>query len=114
VKSPQEKLAREQERLYRKLREKEERKERARRRGPARVWFGLGMMGVIGWAVIVPTLLGVALGLYLDRSYPHPTISWTLSLLVVGIFLGSLNAWYWVSRESGEIGSAEEGEEDES
>jgi ATP synthase protein I len=105
MKSPQEKLESEKERLYRKLREKEERKERARRRGPARVWFGLGMMGVIGWAVIVPTLLGVALGWYLDRTYPHATVSWTLSFLIVGIALGSLNAWYWVNRESGEIGA---------
>ena len=22
------------------------------------VWFGLGMMGLVGWSVVVPTLLG--------------------------------------------------------
>jgi len=25
------------------------------------VWFGLGMFGIIGWAVAIPTLIGVAL-----------------------------------------------------
>ena len=30
------------------------------RRHPAQVWSGLGMMGLIGWSVVVPTLLGAA------------------------------------------------------
>jgi ATP synthase protein I len=67
-----------------------------RRRG---VWFGLGMFGLVGWAVAVPTLLGIVLGLWLDDLLPGE-ISWTLTLLFIGIVLGCLNAWYWVSRES--------------
>jgi predicted F0F1-ATPase subunit len=34
------------------------------------VWFGLGMMGLIGWSVVVPTLLGAALGIWLDAHHP--------------------------------------------
>jgi ATP synthase protein I len=34
------------------------------------VWFGLGMMGLIGWSVAIPTLLGAALGLWLDKRHP--------------------------------------------
>jgi ATP synthase protein I len=62
------------------------------------VWFGLGMMGLIGWSVVVPTLLGAALGIWLDNHHPgkHP---WTLSLLVVGLAVGCLNAWHWVAKE---------------
>ena len=62
------------------------------------VWFGLGMMGLVGWSVVVPTLLGAALGIWLDNHHPgkHP---WTLSLLVVGLAVGCLNAWHWVARE---------------
>ena len=41
--------------------------------------FGLGMLGLIGWAVVVPTLLGAALGLWLDAHYPARH-SWTLAL----------------------------------
>ena len=62
------------------------------------VWFGLGMMGLVGWAVVVPTLLGAALGIWLDKHHPgkHP---WTLALLVVGLAVGCLNAWHWVAKE---------------
>src|SRR5580698_6452900 len=62
------------------------------------VWFGLGMMGLIGWSVVVPTLLGAALGIWLDKHHPgkHP---WTLALLVVGLAIGCLNAWHWVAKE---------------
>jgi ATP synthase protein I len=73
------------------------------RNQPARiVWFGLGMMGIIGWSVTVPMLLGAALGTWLDRHHPAGH-SWTLALLVAGLSLGCWNAWHWVSRESGEI-----------
>ncbi len=67
------------------------------RRNPARVWFGLGMMGLIGWSVAIPTLLGVALGLWLDKR--HTSHSWTLALLVAGLVLGCANAWHWVAKE---------------
>ena len=62
------------------------------------VWFGLGMMGLIGWSVVVPTLLGAALGVWLDKHHPgtHP---WTLALMVVGLTVGCLNAWYWVAQQ---------------
>jgi ATP synthase protein I len=74
------------------------RKLKAQRNAAPGVWFGLGMMGVIGWSVTVPTLLGAALGLWLDQRYPGGR-SWTLALLVAGLTLGCLNAWHWVSKE---------------
>jgi len=63
------------------------------------VWSGLGMMGLIGWSVTVPTLLGVALGIWLDRRHPGAH-SWTMALLIAGLILGCWNAWHWISRES--------------
>jgi ATP synthase protein I len=62
------------------------------------VWFGLGMMGLVGWSVVVPTLLGAALGVWLDKNHPgkHP---WTLALMVVGLAIGCVNAWYWVAQQ---------------
>ncbi len=75
-----------------------ERKIKARRHRSQGVWFGLGMMGLIGWSVVVPTLLGAALGIWLDRHYPGQR-SWTLALLVGGLVLGCFNAWHWVAKE---------------
>jgi ATP synthase protein I len=74
------------------------RKLRARRDGAPGVWSGLGMMGLIGWSVAVPTLLGAALGLWLDSRHfgAHP---WTLALLMAGLVLGCLNAWRWVAQQ---------------
>lgn len=68
------------------------------RKSPQGVWFGLGMMGLIGWSVVVPTLLGAALGIWLDEHHPgkHP---WTLALMVVGLAIGCANAWFWVAKE---------------
>ncbi len=74
------------------------RKLKAQRNTTPGVWFGLGLMGVVGWSVVVPTLLGAALGIWLDRNYPGGR-SWTLALLVAGLTLGCLNAWHWVSKE---------------
>ena len=74
------------------------RKQIARRDGSAGLWFGLGTMGLVGWSVVVPTLLGAALGLWLDQRHPG-THSWTLALLVGGLCLGSLNAWRWVAQQ---------------
>jgi len=62
------------------------------------IWFGLGMMGLIGWSVAIPTLLGALLGLWLDRYFAGGR-SWTLALLVAGLCIGCFNAWHWVAKE---------------
>lgn len=70
----------------------------SRRNAAPGVWFGLGMMGIVGWSVAIPTLLGAALGFWLDQRYPSGR-SWTLALLVAGLAIGCFNAWHWVTRE---------------
>ena len=77
---------------------KADRKQRARRHDAQGVWFGLGMMGLIGWSVVVPTLLGAVLGAWLDAHYPSGR-SWTLTLLIAGLVLGCMYAWHWVEKE---------------
>jgi ATP synthase protein I len=84
----------------------EKRKLRAQRTH-SQVWSGLGMLGLVGWSIGVPTLLGIFLGLWLDKRYPRGH-SWTLSLLFAGLSLGCLNAWHWLTREQKEIHREEE------
>jgi ATP synthase protein I len=86
---------------------KASRKLMARRNSAQGVWFGLGMMGLVGWSVVVPTLLGVALGIWLDNRHPG-RLSWTLTLLVTGLVIGCLNAWHWVSKEDHEMRDEQE------
>lgn len=78
---------------------RERRKLRARRTRDRTVFHGLGAAGIVGWSVAVPTVIGALAGIWLDRSWPSD-FSWTLALLLGGVALGCLNAWYWVSLES--------------
>src|SRR5664280_2116711 len=74
-------------------------------------WFGLGMMGLIGWSVVIPTLLGAALGIWLDDRYPGKH-AWTLALLVAGLAIGCLNAWHWVAKEDQEMRDEQEDDDE--
>ncbi|MEL0613097.1 AtpZ/AtpI family protein [Marinomonas arenicola] len=87
------------------------RKLNAQRHVTKTVWSGLGMMGLVGWSVAIPTLLGAALGMWLDGQYPD-THSWTLALLIAGLCLGCFNAWHWVDKEDKNIHRNEEDEDD--
>lgn len=71
--------------------------------------MGLGMMGMVGWSVAAPTLLGAFVGGWLDSRYPEGR-SWTLALLVAGLVTGCVNAWYWVTKENKESKDIKEDE----
>ena len=81
------------------IEKKERRKVRAKREGQQSPWFGLGMFGLVGWSVALPTLFGIALGSWIDRRWSGQ-ISWTLTLLFCGVVIGGINAWYWMHKES--------------
>ena len=91
-----------QDRMLRQVETKESRKLRAREEGTQSAWFGLGMFGMVGWSVAVPTVLGVLLGMWIDRRWPSP-YSFTLMLLLAGLALGCFSAWRWVSQERAQI-----------
>ena len=87
------------------------RKLQARRDSTQGVWFGLGMMGLIGWSVAIPTLLGAALGIWLDNRHAG-SHSWTLMLLIIGLVIGCLNAWHWVTKEDRAIREEQDGDDE--
>lgn len=87
-----------EEEVARKIERDASRKLRGRSEGRKGVWFGFGMFGLVGWSIAVPTVLGLALGLWIDAGYPS-RVSWTLTFLVSGVALGCLNAWYWIRQE---------------
>jgi ATP synthase protein I len=80
----------------------EKRKLRAQRSKARSIWLGLGMIGIIGWSVAVPALVGVGAGVWIDTHFPS-RYSWTLMLLLIGVLIGCLNAWHWVANEQREI-----------
>lgn len=56
------------------------------------MWSSIAILGVVGWSVTVPTLLGVVLGVWIDHRWPS-RFSWTLTLLMAGLATGCTNAW---------------------
>lgn len=92
----------EQQELAEQVGRKAARRIRAARKRDRSLWFGLGAFGVVGWSVAVPTLLGIALGVWLDAR-TESRFSWTLMLLVAGVCVGCANAWFWVTRARKEI-----------
>lgn len=84
--------------LARRVAQRAERRKRARKHRARATWFGLGMYGMVGWSIAVPTLVGVAVGLWIDARWPG-RFSWALMLLAAGLLVGCWNAWHWVSVE---------------
>ncbi len=74
-----------------------ERRGRARREDRRSIGQDLGLIGVIGWTVVIPTLLGIYFGRWLDRRFGSG-VFWTLALLVVGVVLGCTLAWQRLNR----------------
>lgn len=88
------------------------RRVRSLRHGQRSVVFWVGMFGLVGWSVALPTLLGTALGIYIDRRWPS-TFSWTLMLLFAGLMLGCVTAWRWMHLQSQQADSGTETENED-
>ncbi len=61
-------------------------------------WRSLTFLGLVGWSVVLPTLLGAALGVWIDHHWAS-RLSWTLILLLSGLFVGCANVWIRIGRE---------------
>ncbi|HEY0265980.1 MAG TPA: AtpZ/AtpI family protein [Rhizomicrobium sp.] len=83
--------------LAQSVRRRTERHRRWLRDGEPTVARRLAQIGVLGWIVVTPMLLGMFLGRWLDRL-SNSGIFWTAPLLLLGLGLGCWSAWRWVDR----------------
>ncbi|MEX1294827.1 MAG: AtpZ/AtpI family protein [Candidatus Limnocylindrales bacterium] len=88
----------EQEAFARRASRKAERHRAASAR-PANVLLWMRAIGIVGWSIVVPTLIGLFVGRWLDEAAPSGSISWTLTLLLLGLVVGIAVAGGWVRRE---------------
>lgn len=58
---------------------------------------GLGVFGVIGWSVAIPTVAGAFLGMWLNRVAPQ-SFSWPIALILGGVVVGAMVAWNWIEK----------------
>jgi len=80
------------ERLERAVRLRQERRERWQSQGERSLGENLAMIGALGWTIVLPMLLGIFAGRWLDRSF-NTGVFWTLGLLVAGLAAGCTMAW---------------------
>jgi ATP synthase protein I len=72
-----------------------ERRQRWQREGEASVARRLAQIGVLGWIIVVPMLIGVFVGRWLDGRF-HSGLFCTAPLLMLGLALGCWSAWKWM------------------
>ncbi|HVC60707.1 MAG TPA: AtpZ/AtpI family protein [Acetobacteraceae bacterium] len=87
----------EQNHLLSSIRRRHARHEKAQREGPPSFGRYLAQVGVLGWTIVVPTLLGVFAGRWVDRRL-GTGIFWTGPMLMAGLAIGCWGAWRWMHR----------------
>lgn len=77
---------------------RKQRRERWKKEGERSLWRNLSMVGSLGWLVVIPTLLGVLTGRWLDSTFKSG-IFFTGALIFLGIVMGCYLAWQKVNKE---------------
>jgi ATP synthase protein I len=63
--------------------------------GDPSVAHRLAQIGVLGWIIVVPMLIGIFAGRWLDQHF-DTGLFWTAPLLLAGTALGGWSAWKWM------------------
>lgn len=79
------------------VRRRRARRERWQREGERPLSHNLAMIGVLGWLVVTPTLIGIFAGRWLDRA-ADSGIFWTVGLMFAGLCVGCWLAWKRVNQ----------------
>lgn len=83
--------------LVAKVRRERERQRVWRDHGAPSLGRYIGQIGVLGWIVVTPTLLGVLGGRWLDHTF-KTGVFWTAPLVMIGAAIGLWSAWKWMQR----------------
>jgi ATP synthase protein I len=65
------------------------------REGDPSVARRLAQIGVLGWIIVTPMLIGIFVGRWLDRAF-NSGLFCTAPLLMLGLALGCWSAWKWM------------------
>lgn len=62
-------------------------------------YLNASILGIYGWQMAMPVLLGILLGGFLDKHFGVVHFSWMLNLIIIGFGIGVFNANRWVHQE---------------
>lgn len=74
------------------IRKRERERRRWEEEGERSVWQNLAMLGALGWLIVIPTLVGLAVGRWLDRTF-ETGITLTAAGIFLGVCAGGVLAW---------------------
>lgn len=81
--------------LVTETRVRSERHRKSQAEGEPSVARRLAQIGVLGWMIVTPTLLGAFLGRWLDGKFGS-AVFFTAPVLLLGLGLGCWSAWKWM------------------
>jgi ATP synthase protein I len=80
------------------VRKQQERRKQWLNEGEPSVARFVGQIGVLGWIIVAPTLIGLFIGRWLDHKL-GTGIFWSAPLLLSGVVIGFWSAWRWMHRQ---------------
>lgn len=63
------------------------------------LFLNAAVLGIYGWHVTMPVILGIICGKLLDKYIPLPPMSWTFNCILIGFFVGVYTANKWLNTE---------------
>ncbi len=77
--------------FFKEIKEKIERLEKKKKRN---IWYALSYIGSISIIFLLPVVAGAYIGWWLDGRYRVGKISWTITGILLGIFIGIYNVYH--------------------
>ncbi len=84
--------------LTKAVRERRARRDFWRSEGEPSMMRFVGQIGVLGWIIVAPTLIGLFIGRWIDHRL-GTGIFWSAPLLLVGVVIGCWSAWRWMHQQ---------------
>ena len=56
-------------------------------------------IGVLGLLFVLPVIAGAYLGHWLDQNLTDYSTRWTVSLILIGLFIGSMNVYFYIRED---------------
>lgn len=80
------------------VRQQRERQRNWLREGEPSMAQYVGQIGILGWIIVAPTLIGLFIGRWLDQTF-GTGIFWSAPMLGVGLIIGCWSAWKWMHKQ---------------